>query len=207
MARLREKIGAEVDDPRLIGIRLDLAEPSSDTEAAAEIEREVGAHMVSSTMPESRPRALVEETPVALWENMFATNVFGPVALTKARLPSKRTAGRGRMVLVSSQSGVRGMPATAPYSAVKAALERWGESMAGEVSCWQVLSGSPTVPADMASGRDSSAAQVKAGGQHQRASGASAASREPTPRGQQALRVMRSSAADLEKFIRCLRTR
>ena len=26
------------------------------------------------------------------------------------------------------------MPATAPYSAVKAALERWGESMAGEVA-------------------------------------------------------------------------
>jgi short-subunit dehydrogenase len=29
---------------------------------------------------------------------------------------------------------VRGMPATAPYSAVKGALERWGESMAGEVA-------------------------------------------------------------------------
>ena len=26
------------------------------------------------------------------------------------------------------------MPATAPYSAVKGALERWGESMAGEVA-------------------------------------------------------------------------
>jgi NAD(P)-dependent dehydrogenase (short-subunit alcohol dehydrogenase family) len=37
-------------------------------------------------------------------------------------------------VLVSSASGVRGMPATAPYSAVKGALERWGEAMAGEVA-------------------------------------------------------------------------
>ncbi len=65
---------------------------------------------------------------------MFATHVFGPVALTKALLPSMRAAGRGRIVLISSAGGVRGMPATAPYSAVKGALERWGESMAGEVA-------------------------------------------------------------------------
>ena len=77
---------------------------------------------------------MVEETPVDLWGRMFATNIFGPVALTRALLPSMRAAGRGRIVLVSSQGGVRGMPATAPYSAVKGALERWGESTAGEVS-------------------------------------------------------------------------
>ena len=77
---------------------------------------------------------MVEETPMSLWERMFATNIFGPVALTKALLPSMREAGRGRIVLVSSAGGVRGMPATAPYSAVKGALERWGESMAGEVA-------------------------------------------------------------------------
>src|SRR4029450_2733280 len=75
---------------------------------------------------------MVEETPLSLWEQMFATNIFGPVALTRALLPSMRAAGRGRIVLVSSQGGVRGMPATAPYSAVKGALERWGESMACE---------------------------------------------------------------------------
>ncbi len=61
-------------------------------------------------------------------------HVFGPVALTKALLPSMRAAGRGRIVVVSSAGGVRGMPATAPYSAAKGALERWGESMAGEIA-------------------------------------------------------------------------
>jgi NAD(P)-dependent dehydrogenase (short-subunit alcohol dehydrogenase family) len=45
-----------------------------------------------------------------------------------------RAAGTGRIVLISSAGGVRGMPATAPYSAVKGALERWGEAMAGEVA-------------------------------------------------------------------------
>jgi NAD(P)-dependent dehydrogenase (short-subunit alcohol dehydrogenase family) len=77
---------------------------------------------------------MVEETPISLWQRMFATNIFGPVLLTKKLLPSMRQAGTGRIVLVSSAGGVRGMPATAPYSAVKGALERWGESMAGEVA-------------------------------------------------------------------------
>ena len=77
---------------------------------------------------------MVEETPMSVWERTFATNIFGPVALTKALLPGMRKAGRGRIILVSSVGGVRGMPSTAAYSAVKGALERWGESMAGEVA-------------------------------------------------------------------------
>ena len=71
---------------------------------------------------------------MALWQQMFATSVLGPVALTQALLPSMRAAGEGRIVLVSSAAGVRGQPATAPYSAAKGALERWGESMAGEIA-------------------------------------------------------------------------
>src|SRR6202000_2076922 len=51
-----------------------------------------------------------------------------------ARLPAMRAAGEGRIVLVSSAAGVRGQPATAPYSAAKGALERWGESMAVEIA-------------------------------------------------------------------------
>ncbi len=64
-----------------------------------------------------------------MWQNMFATHVMGPVALTKALLPFMRAAGRGgRIVLVSSAGGVRGQPGIAPYSAAKGALERWGAS-------------------------------------------------------------------------------
>jgi hypothetical protein len=65
---------------------------------------------------------------------MFATHVIGPVELTKALLPSMRSAGKGRIVLISSAGGVRGQPGIAPYSAAKGALERWGESMAGEIA-------------------------------------------------------------------------
>jgi NAD(P)-dependent dehydrogenase (short-subunit alcohol dehydrogenase family) len=134
MQRLRDATGARDSDPRLIGVPLDLTDAASVTAAAKSIEEAVGAPYALVHNAGISAAGMVEETPMSLWEQIFATNIFGPVALTKALLPAMREAGRGRIVLVSSASGVRGMPATAPYSAVKGALERWGEAMAGEVA-------------------------------------------------------------------------
>ena len=134
MDNLRRVTGAARDDERLIGVRLDLTDRASIEEAAAAIIAAVGAPYGLVHNAGISAAGMVEETPVDVWERMFTTNIFGPVALTQALLPSMRKAGHGRIVLVSSETGVRGMPATAPYSAVKGALERWGESMAGEVS-------------------------------------------------------------------------
>lgn len=133
MPVLREAAGAGEDDDRLIGVQLDLTDGASIAAAAKTITEAVGAPYALVHNAGISAAGMVEETSPDLWERMFATNIFGPVALTKALLPAMREAGRGRIVLISSAAGVRGMPATAPYSAVKGALERWGESMAGEV--------------------------------------------------------------------------
>ncbi len=45
-----------------------------------------------------------------------------------------RAAGRGRIVAISSQGGVHGMPSIAAYSAAKGALERWAEALANEIA-------------------------------------------------------------------------
>jgi len=134
MEKLRAAVGAAIDDPRLIGVPLDLTDSGSVTAAAKSIEEAVGAPYGLVHNAGISAAGMVEEAPMSLWERMFATNIFGPVALTKALLPSMRAAGTGRIVLISSAGGVRGMPSTAPYSAVKGALERWGEAMAGEVA-------------------------------------------------------------------------
>lgn len=131
---LREAVGATEDDDRLIGVQLDLTDPASIATAAAEIETKVGAPEVLVHNAGISAAGMVEEAPMELWERMFATHVFGPVALTKALLPAMRAAGQGRIVLVSSAGGVRGMPATAPYSSAKGALEGWGESLAAEIA-------------------------------------------------------------------------
>ncbi|MGE2730615.1 SDR family oxidoreductase [Mycolicibacterium vaccae] len=134
MARLREATGAGASDSRLVGVRLDLTDVASVRAAAEDIVSAVGAPYALVHNAGISAAGMVEETPMSLWEQMFATSLFGPLALTKELLPSMRAAGGGRIVLVSSQSAVRGMPATAPYSSVKGAVERWGESMAGEVA-------------------------------------------------------------------------
>ena len=134
MSLLREATGAGADDGRLIGVRLDLLEAGSISAAAKAIGEAVGAPYALVHNAGISAAGMVEETDMALWQNMFATSVLGPVALTQALLPAMRAAGEGRIVLVSSAAGVRGQPATAPYSAAKGALERWGESMAVEIA-------------------------------------------------------------------------
>ncbi|AHH17779.1 oxidoreductase, SDR family [Nocardia nova SH22a] len=132
--RLRAETGARQGDPRLLGVCLDLTDAASVEQAAAAILDVVGAPEAVVHNAGISAAGMVEETPDRLWQRMFATNLFGPVALTRALLPSMRAAGQGRIVLVSSAAGVRGMPATGTYSAVKGALERWGEALAGEVA-------------------------------------------------------------------------
>jgi NAD(P)-dependent dehydrogenase (short-subunit alcohol dehydrogenase family) len=134
MTRLREATGATDDDPRLIGVQLDLTDSASVTAAAKMIEEAVGAPHALVHNAGISAAGMAEETPIGLWEKMFHTTIFGPVMLTNALLPAMRDAGRGRIVMVSSAGGVRGMPATAPYSAAKGALERWAESLAAEVA-------------------------------------------------------------------------
>jgi NAD(P)-dependent dehydrogenase (short-subunit alcohol dehydrogenase family) len=134
MPLLRQATGAGEDDDRLIGVQLDLLDAASISAAAKAIEEAVGAPYALVHNAGIAGAGMVEETDMALWQGMFATSVLGPVALTQALLPSMRAAGEGRIVLVSSAAGVRGQPATAPYSAAKGALERWGESMAIEIA-------------------------------------------------------------------------
>lgn len=131
---LREATGAVDDDDRLILAQLDLLDSASIAAAAKAIEEAVGAPYALVHNAGISAAGMVEETDMALWQRLFATSVLGPVALTQALLPSMRAAGEGRIVLVSSAAGVRGQPATAPYSAAKGALERWSESMACEIA-------------------------------------------------------------------------
>jgi NAD(P)-dependent dehydrogenase (short-subunit alcohol dehydrogenase family) len=131
---LRAATGASDDDDRLVCVALDLTDAVSISAAAKVIEERVGAPYALVHNAGISAAGVVEETNIELWQRMFATHVTGPVELTKALLPSMRAAGRGRIVLVCSSAGVRGQPGTGPYSASKGAMERWGESLAGEIA-------------------------------------------------------------------------
>jgi NAD(P)-dependent dehydrogenase (short-subunit alcohol dehydrogenase family) len=134
IAALRTATGALEDDDRLVAVHLDLSDRESIAAAAKTVEELVGAPDAIVHNAGISAAGMVEESPMELWESMFQTHVLGPVQLTQALLPPMRAAGKGRIVMVSSQGGVRGMPSIAAYSASKGALERWAESMAGEIA-------------------------------------------------------------------------
>ena len=132
--RMRESCGASASDARLLGVQLDLTNTESIASGAKAIEQAVGAPYALVHNAGITAVGCVEEVGIDVWHDLFATNLFGPVMLTQALLPSMRAAGKGRIVIISSAGGVRGMPAIAAYSAVKGASERWGESMANELA-------------------------------------------------------------------------
>ncbi|WP_437571488.1 SDR family oxidoreductase [Sorangium sp. So ce542] len=64
----------------------------------------------------------------------FETNVFGLMAATRAVLPAMRGAGRGRIINVSSVSGLVGLPGVSVYAATKHAVEGFSEALRWEVA-------------------------------------------------------------------------
>jgi len=134
LERMRAATGASADAPRLVGVRLDFDEPSSIVAAARAIEESIGAPDALVHNAGIAAAGSMEETPFEVWERMFRTNLFGPVRLTRELLPAMRAARRGRIVVVSSAGGIRGIPSISPYSASKGALERWAEALAEEVA-------------------------------------------------------------------------
>lgn len=77
-------------------------------------------------------RSLARDTALAVDRRLFEVNFFGPVALTKAVLPSFRAQGGGRLVVVSSLVGKIGTPLRSGYAASKHALHGFFESLRAE---------------------------------------------------------------------------
>jgi NAD(P)-dependent dehydrogenase (short-subunit alcohol dehydrogenase family) len=134
LERLHVATGAPAADPRLIGVRLDLDDAASIAAAARVVLDAVGAPDGLVHNAGVAGVGCLEELPMSVWQQIFSTNFFGPVQLTRQLLPAMRAAGRGRIVMVSSQGAIRGMPGIGAYSAAKGALERWAESLSQEVA-------------------------------------------------------------------------
>lgn len=69
---------------------------------------------------------------------VFETNVFGAMAMTKAVLPQMRTLQSGVIVNVSSIVTLKPLPALSVYSASKAALNAFTQSLAIEAALFNV---------------------------------------------------------------------
>ncbi len=74
-------------------------------------------------------RSVVEDMHDNDEQKQMATNYFGPMSLIRSVLPLMREKGRGKIINVSSVSGMLAMPTMASYSASKHALEGASEAL------------------------------------------------------------------------------
>jgi NAD(P)-dependent dehydrogenase (short-subunit alcohol dehydrogenase family) len=76
--------------------------------------------------------AAVDDTPLALWERLFAVNVTGTFLVCRAAIPHLRRSGRASVVNLSSVHAIASIPRTAAYAATKGAILSLSRQMAVE---------------------------------------------------------------------------
>ena len=79
------------------------------------------------------PAGFFEELTPEQMEHQIATNLIGPMNVTRAVLPVMRDQRSGKVVSISSTAGIVGQEFCSAYAASKFGLEGWMESLRFEV--------------------------------------------------------------------------
>ena len=118
LADVREQpvlsIAAELGE-RAAGVRLDVREESAVRDVARDIDVLANVAGIGSTT--SAP-----ETPLAVWEDVFAVNARGTFLCCKHAIPGMVERGGGSIVNVASVAGLVGLRNRAAYCASKGAV-------------------------------------------------------------------------------------
>jgi NAD(P)-dependent dehydrogenase (short-subunit alcohol dehydrogenase family) len=125
---------ADAHPDRVLALALDVTDPAAPVPAVQAAEQRFGAVDVLVNNAGYGYRAALEEGDDAEVAVLFATNVFGPVAITKAVLPGMRARRSGAIVNISSISARIAPPGSGYYSASKAALEGLTAGLRKEVA-------------------------------------------------------------------------
>jgi len=82
--------------------------------------------------------ATVEDMTMEDWRRQFETNFFGVVRVTQAVLPKMRERRSGRIIMISSVSGLVTPPTQGAYSASKHAMEGLSNALRHELYPFEV---------------------------------------------------------------------
>jgi NAD(P)-dependent dehydrogenase (short-subunit alcohol dehydrogenase family) len=79
------------------------------------------------------PKGAIEEVDWCAWSQAIAINLLGTVLCCRAFLPSLRQSARGKILLLSGGGATKPLPFLSAYAASKAAVVRFGETLAEEL--------------------------------------------------------------------------
>lgn len=119
---------------RLLATRLDVTREEQAHEAAGLAVKTFGRIDVLVNNAGYGLLGAIEEASAAEVERLYATNVFGLLAVTRAVLPHMRRQRAGHIMNISSVGGYCGYPGWGVYGSTKFAVEGISEALGAEVA-------------------------------------------------------------------------
>ena len=117
---------------------MDVRNEASIKEAVQQILTEVGRIDILINNAGVGITGAVEELPAEQLHNVFATNLYGAIAVIQQVLPAMRSQGNGRIINIASIAGYMGLPFRGAYSASKGALLLMSEALRMEVKSFGI---------------------------------------------------------------------
>ena len=127
----REGLGIEIR-------QLDVTQPDSFPSLLEGILDETGSIDVLVNNAGILRAGAFEDLSEAMLREVVETNLFGPLLLTRSVLPHMRKQNSGYIIMVSSLSGIAGLPGDVAYAASKFALEGATEALRHEIDRWGI---------------------------------------------------------------------
>jgi NAD(P)-dependent dehydrogenase (short-subunit alcohol dehydrogenase family) len=124
---------------RLVPVRLDVSDDTEVAHAARNVLEALGSGGLAGLVNNAGivVGGMLEFLPLDALRHQLEVNVIGQIAVTQAFLPSLRKA-RGRIVNISSLSGLISSPFTGAYAASKFALEALTDALRMELRPWKI---------------------------------------------------------------------
>lgn len=130
---LRE-LAAEAPEGRIVPIPLDTTDATSVAAAVARIERDTGPIAIAVLNAGTHIPVHVSGLSIEPFQKLIDVNLMGTVACLVPVAAAMRRRGCGRIAIVASVAGYRGLPTAAAYGMTKAGLINLAESLAPELA-------------------------------------------------------------------------
>jgi NAD(P)-dependent dehydrogenase (short-subunit alcohol dehydrogenase family) len=133
-ARRPEDVPAAFDaSDSLLAVRLDVTSVEESSAAVNDAVDRFGRIDVVVNSAGASFKGFFEEMSPHQVEQQLATNLLGPMNVTRAVLPVMRQQRSGHVVAISSGAGLVGFPYSSVYAASKFGLEGWMGALAEEI--------------------------------------------------------------------------